>query len=213
MKEFESIYKNNIEAQINEELVPRPDSRFLEMESFALEKKIPILSPSSGVVLKYLTQIYKPKKILELGTGLGYSTAWMISGNRNSEITTIDRNLREIKRADVYLKTIYPETRIDFVNEWCLAYLERNEDFFEYDFCFIDCDKITYPKILETLSVKTKKGTILVFDNVLWHARIFSDEFVKPSDMAMKEFWKQLKLKTSEYTIFAAADGLVLLVN
>jgi caffeoyl-CoA O-methyltransferase len=213
MKEFESIYKNNIEAKINEELVPRPNPIFLEMESFALEKKIPILSPSSGVVLKYLIQIYKPKKILELGTGLGYSTAWMISGNRNSEITTIDRNLREINRANIYLKNLYPETTINFLNEWCLAYLERNENFFEYDFCFIDCDKITYPKILEILSEKTKKGTILVFDNVLWHARIFSEEFSKPSDLAMKEFWKQLKLKTSEYTLFAAADGLVLLVN
>ena len=86
MKKFESIYKEGLEAYINDNLILRPFPIFREMEAFALENKIPILSPAAGSILQLLFSLHKPMRVLELGTGLGYSTAWMLSSNISVEM-------------------------------------------------------------------------------------------------------------------------------
>jgi predicted O-methyltransferase YrrM len=214
MKKFESIYVEGLETFINEKLTPRPFSIMKEMEDFAEKNKIPILSPATGAILKFLITVYKPKKILELGTGLGYSTAWMISSRISLEIDTIDRNARELKSAESFLtKLVSPMQKITFLHAHCLEFLKQTEKIPEYDFIFVDCDKICYPEILEILKTKSKPKTILAFDNVLWHARLDETKYTKPSDKAIQEFWKQVKATVSNSTLFPAGDGLLVIEN
>lgn len=212
MKKFESIYVDGLEAYINDNLVQRPFPIMYEMEAFARENRIPILSPATGSILKLLATQYKSRKILELGTGLGYSTAWLLSSGLQMEIETLDRNLREQKSAETFLRKIQNHDQsIHFLNRHCLEFLTECS-ILEYDLIFVDCDKICYPEILDHLSKKTPKESIWLFDNVLWHGRLNETIHTKPSDRAIQDFWKTLRNQKHAYTLFPSGDGL-LLVN
>lgn len=212
MKEFESIYIDGLERIINEKLTQRPFHIFLEMEEFAKNNKIPILSPAAGSVLKFLINILKPKNVLELGTGLGYSTSWMLSAGIPIEIYTLDRNARELRSAESFLSQIILETqKIHFMETHCLEFLKKAEDLHSFDLVFVDCDKICYPEILEILSQKTKPETHWLFDNVLWHGRLEEGKHTKPSDKAIQAFWREIQLRKLNYTLFPSGDGLLLI--
>lgn len=214
MKKFESIYIDGLESFINDNLTEKPFPIMKEMEEFAHNNRIPILSPAAGSILKFLVTIYKPQKVLELGTGLGYSTAWMLSSCISIEIDTIDRNGEELKSAELFLSKLLLQTqKVQFLHKQCQEYLTSSINLYEYDFIFTDCDKIFYPEFLEILIQKTKPKTILLFDNVLWHGRLDEEKHNKPSDRAIQEFWKLIKTRTLPYTLFPAGDGLLLIVR
>ena len=188
MKKFESIYIDGFESFINDRLIDRPFPIMKEMEVFAEKNRIPILSPAAGSIVKFLCETYKTSKILELGTGLGYSTAWMLSSGNTLEIDTIDRNAKELQSAHMFLDQIKTHTqKINFIHTHCIEYLKKIEQL-SYDFIFIDCDKICYPEIFAILIEKSDQTTKLLFDNVLWHGRLDGSIYTKPSDRAMQEF-------------------------
>ncbi len=212
MKKFESIYIDGFENHINENLITRPFPIMREMEIFAEKNKIPILSPAAGSILKFLIKVYQPQKILELGTGLGYSTAWMLSSEISLEIDTLDRNAKELKSAESFLNQIKaPSQSINLKQSNCVEFLKQTDDLLAYDFIFVDCDKICYPDILNLLLAKVQSEAILLFDNVLWHGRLDETVYTKPSDRAIQEFWYLLKEKGIPYTLFPAGDGLCLI--
>lgn len=57
-----------------EEFKKNDDPLLLEMESYAKEHNVPILSWQSVEFLEQLIKIIKPKRVLELGTAIGYSS-------------------------------------------------------------------------------------------------------------------------------------------
>jgi caffeoyl-CoA O-methyltransferase len=210
MKTFESIFRGDFETWIDEKLIQRPNPVFFEMEDFALESKIPILSPMAGSVLKFLIEVFCPKKILELGTGLGYSTAWMFSTGLPLEILSLDRSPEALSGAEYFLnKLVGPNQTIQFLRTHCLHYIRDQHSFADYDFIFVDCDKVTYPEILENLLLKTKSGANLIFDNVLWHGRLDPKLYSRPSDIAIHKFWDQVNSLDNQRTLFPSGDGLL----
>ncbi|MGV3664937.1 MAG: O-methyltransferase [Leptospira bouyouniensis] len=211
MKPRPSIYVEGLEPFIDSELVYKPNTVFSEMESYAKEKNIPIVTAATGGVLSQLVSFISPKTILELGTGLGYSTLWMAIGSKFSKITTVDRHEEQAKALDIYTKKMGLENQIDVtrVTASVLEYLLDENLWLDTDFFFVDCDKITYPTIFRTLWPKAKKGSCFVFDNVLWHGRVLNPDPKKPSDMAVMELWNEVKSQVSEYTLYPVGDGLL----
>lgn len=65
-----------------------------------------------GSVLTALAAATKAKTILEVGTGIGYSTVCLALGNPESEIHTIDKNPLHIKLAHEYFKEFNVENQI-----------------------------------------------------------------------------------------------------
>jgi caffeoyl-CoA O-methyltransferase len=215
MKKFESIYIEGLETYINDNLIKRPFPIMVEMEKFGRENKIPILSPATGSIIKFLINTYKPLKVLELGTGLGYSTAWMLASSLELEIDTLDRNLRELKSAETFLEKIKLKSqRVNFLNSHCIEYLKSSQGLNTYNLVFVDCDKICYPEILELLLQNTSPDAVLLFDNVLWHGRLDETKYTKPSDKAIQNFWKLLLAQANiDYTLFSSGDGLLLILK
>ncbi|TGL19126.1 O-methyltransferase [Leptospira yanagawae] len=211
MKPRPSIYIDGIEPFIDSELVYKPNPVFSEMERYAKEKNIPIVTAATGGVLSQIVSFIKPNKILELGTGLGYSTLWMVKGNPSSNIITIDRHEEQAKLLDGYAQKMGLESQMDVtrVTGSVIDYLANESLWKDVDFFFVDCDKITYPTIFRTLWPKAKKGASFVYDNVLWHGRVLDPDPKKPSDMAVMELWNEVKSQVSEYTLFPVGDGLL----
>ncbi len=212
MKERTSVFVGSIENYIDEELVKRPHPVFYQMEEYAKEHSIPIVSAATGAVLKNIFKNWKLDQIWELGTGIGYSTLWIYLGSPNSKITTIDRNQNQAALLDTYAKEIIGEksNQLNRISAWILDYMfDHIEVWSGVDAFFIDCDKVTYPALWDLLVHHSKPGTKFIFDNVLWHGRLMDLNFQNPSDIAMRSLWERVKTSGFEYTLFPVGDGIL----
>lgn len=212
MKKFASIYRDDLEDFIHQNLTERPSALFREVESHAVQSRVPILSPATGEVLKFLVYSLSPGRILELGTGLGYSTLWMLSTGIPLTIDTWERNQVCIDKAMEFINYYrFSHQVVNFFHAHIVESLTGMDNLHSYDFIFVDCDKICYPELLELLPGKMKSGSKLVFDNVLWHGRLKKEIHTRPSDLAIQKFWEIVTKKFKDRTLFPVGDGLLLL--
>ena len=79
---FVSDYIRNLEKNT--------DSLLIEMEDYALKNKVPIIEVEVARFLEILVKLKKPKRILEIGTAIGYSSIIMHRAYPKSKITTIE---------------------------------------------------------------------------------------------------------------------------
>jgi len=113
----------------------------------------------TGSLLKTLTASRRSGKILELGTGSGLATSWILQGmNSNAHLTTIDNNAMLMEIARQQLK----DERIDFIlqdgYEWLKTY--KGEKF---DLIFADAMPGKYDLFDETIAL-LKTGGLYVID-------------------------------------------------
>ncbi len=212
MKKFESIYIPDLEDYIQDTFTNRPSPLFLEVEKHAIKTRVPILTPATGEVLQYIISQEKPNSILELGTGIGYSILWMLSTKLPLKIISWERNKTCIQDANQFIEAFIQKDQIVILENLNILDTVKNKPSFqEFDFVFVDCDKICYPELLSLLSLKMKPGSVLVFDNVLWHGRLQKDVHTRPSDHSIQTFWDKVLTDFCNRTLFPVGDGLLLL--
>lgn len=210
-----SVFKDGLEEWIDSEFVPRPYTWMQDLEAKAKEDRFPVLSPASGAVLAFLVSSWRPKWILELGTGYGVSLVWMLTGAPSeTRIESVDREELFSATAWEYLERIENAgERIRLQTGECLEFVGPFLDVGspeDSSFVFVDCDKVRYPEVF-TLLLQKGKGRRLraVFDNVLWHGRISDPVNQAPSDLAVRKLWTQVKESSLPFTLFPAGDGLL----
>ena len=76
---------------------------FTEMENYAIENKVPIMELVGIEALLQLLRIQNAKKILEVGTAIGYSALRMAEALPNASIVTIERDLERIQVAEEFI--------------------------------------------------------------------------------------------------------------
>lgn len=212
MKPRPSIYIPELESFIDSTLVYKPNSVFSEMENYAKEKNIPIVTAATGAVLSHLLSLLKPNQVLELGTGLGYSTLWMATGSPGTQFVTVDRHEAQAALLDEYAKKmgIWEQIHVKRVTASVMEYLkEQTEEWKNSDLFFVDCDKITYLDIFRILWRSANPGACFLFDNMLWHGRVLHPDPKKPSDLAVMALWDEVKSQVSHYTLYPVGDGLL----
>ena len=106
----------------------------------ALEEHIPIIMDDTlEVVDKILTEI-KPKRILEIGTAVGYSAiCFSVYLEQGGKIDTIERDEKRILEAKINIKNVGVEDKIDIYEGDAVEILPTLEE--KYDVVFIDADK------------------------------------------------------------------------
>ncbi len=211
VKEFSSIFTEGLEDWINFH-VERPSLIFTEIEKTAEKTRTPVISPSGGAALALLIRMIQPKRVLELGTGIGYSASWMFSSGVPFHLNSADRNAEALEIARNFLKkTAGKDQSFDLERIHILEKMKNIKTLTEYDLIFIDCDKICYPELLSICMEKCRPGASIVFDNALWHGRVFPEIHTKPSDRAVQEFWTKTSEIKAKKTLIPAGDGLLLL--
>ncbi|WP_456456721.1 O-methyltransferase [Thermovibrio sp.] len=188
----------------------------LEVEDYAKKEKVPILLPSSAQLLRLITSIKKPKRVLEIGTGIGYSTLNIFFGYKKAEIKTVDTNKERLERAKEFFKKA--KAKVEIVNSDGLdalrEELSRGES---YDLIFIDSAKGEYPFFHYKVQALLSRGGVAVFDNALFRGYVAGKEFEKRYERGvklLKLFLAQVKdyPNFKEYLI-PVGDGLLVLEN
>lgn len=134
-----------------------------------------------GRVLSMLSKIIQPKHILEIGTYTGYSALCLAEGlSKNGELHTIDINeeLVDIQRT-YFDKSGLGDTIIQHTGN-ALEIIPTLDIVF--DLVFIDAEKKEYLKYFEAVLAKTKTGSVILSDNVLWSGKVI--EPIEKNDKA-----------------------------
>jgi predicted O-methyltransferase YrrM len=158
-----------------------PDERLVEFEKYAVTKNMPIIQRDVAFFLFQMIKIHHPKNILELGTNIGYSSAWMALASPNSFIDTIEFKQENVLEAKKNLKKFSVHKQIKVHHSPALDFLQRMEK--KYDFVFIDVNKKENDKYLEILENKLPIGAIIIIDNLLWKGRTTAKSLIKPDHM------------------------------
>lgn len=132
---------------------------------------LPIIGPNKGQVLVDVVREIKPKRVLEVGTLIGYSA--ILVGKeleKDTEIITIEIHAEEAKRAEENIKRarILPSVKV-IVGD-ALEVIPRLNGLF--DLVFIDAEKSEYMDYLRLVEGKLHRGSVIVADN----AGIFADQ-------------------------------------
>ena len=144
-----------------------------ELEAFARKENIPIIQHEVVAYFRFLLQTLQPKKILEVGTAIGFSALLMAEYAPDAQITTVDRNEEMIGFAKENLAKYDSRKQITLVEGDAAEVLKDLDT--DYDFVFMDSAKSKYivflPRILELLEV----GGIVVLDDIFQGGDVAKD--------------------------------------
>ena len=208
-------YINN--EKLDEYLINHSEKEPELLSNLNRETNLKVLQPRmisgayQGRLLSLISKIINPKKILEIGTFTGYSTLCLAEGLReNGEIHTLDINeeLYSLQRK-YFEKSSFNSNIIQHLGNALDIIPKLDQDF---DLIFLDADKINYPKYLDILIVRLKKGGVLLSDNVLWDGKVLNQISQKDkSTKAIVEYNKLLNnRKDMDSVILPIRDGITI---
>jgi caffeoyl-CoA O-methyltransferase len=180
-------------AQYLDSLVPPREPEMLEMETIAERTNFPIIGPASGYLCYLLTRLVGAKRVFEMGSGYGYSTAWFAKAvieNGGGEVYHVVWDESLSKRARRHLSALGCEGVVNFRVGEAVQTLRETEG--PFDVIFNDIEKESYPASLEVIESKLRVGGILIIDNMLWYGRIFDEADRSPATEGVREFTRRI---------------------
>jgi caffeoyl-CoA O-methyltransferase len=165
------IVDPRVEAYMEERLRRFDEPVLLEMEAHAEERGFPIVGRNVGVTLEVLARSVEAKRIMELGSGFGYSAYWHARAvGFDGEVHLTDGDPENATKAADYLKRAGLAQPVEFHVGDAVTVLDSLED--EFDVIFNDIDKDGYPAAWRAASERVRLGGLYVCDNVLWYGRV-----------------------------------------
>lgn len=137
-----------------------------ELEAFADKNMIPILLPESAAFLRQLCILKNPQKVLEVGTGIGYS-GHIILLNSAAHLYTIEHNEASLDTASQFFNRSGLSDRVTFLRGDESEIVPLIEG--SYNMIFLDGAKARYPQHLPHLKRLLSSGGILLADNILYN--------------------------------------------
>lgn len=128
-----------------------------------------------GLALEFITQLIKPRRILEIGTFTGYSAICMAKGLTNDGVLhTIDVN-EELQPmcAKYFTKAGLADKIVHHIGDARQIIPKLNENF---DLVFIDADKANYSTYYDLVFDKVRVGGYIIADNVLWSGKVAEEK-------------------------------------
>ncbi len=178
------------QSEYLEKFLKNGSSLILEIEAYAKENNVPILSKDSALLLEQMIIMLRPGKVLELGTAIAYSSIRMANClGKNGKVHTIEKSKDNIKIARKNIRKAGLEDKIKVVEGNALEILPGLDK--KYDFIFLDADKTDYKVLFKYSLARLKKNGVIFVDNLLWHGFAAAAEVpgsYKESAQVIREF-------------------------
>ena len=195
------------------------NSEILEkIEQEALRERVPIIRKEMQSFLQVLLLLKKPKRILEIGTAVGFSAILMSeAAGEDCTVTTIENYDKRIPTARENFRRAGKENKITLLEGDAAEVLCKLDG--TYDFIFMDAAKAQYIHYFREAMRLLEDGGLLVSDNVLQDGDIMESRFAverrnRTIHKRMREYLYQLKHDERLLTsILPLGDGLAVSVK
>ncbi len=158
-------------ADYIDSLANRGGDALRKVEDEGLADDWPIVGAAEGSFLHVLARALGARRILELGTAIGYSGTWWARAlPQDGELLTVEADSETAKIAEANLERTGVRDRVTILVGPAEEILKDLEG--PFDLIFVDIHKQGYPEVLEPCIRKLRVGGLLVTDNVLWHGAV-----------------------------------------
>jgi predicted O-methyltransferase YrrM len=201
---------NIIDPNLNEylyDVTPVRDAVLADMEKYARKNNFPIIGPLVGRMLYAYAKAINAQRILELGSGYGYSACWFAKAiGKEGKVICTEGDPENAKRAAEYFKRAKIAGKIDFRVGNALEIADQLEG--ELDIILIDIDKQFYPQAFRKAVPRLRKGGLMIADNVLWSGKVL-DKKPDASTAGILTFTRLIYSSKSLFTIIVPLrDGV-----
>ena len=208
----------NLIKRFIENINPVEDGLLGEIQAYAFKNNIPVISREMSGFMSLILNLKRPRRILELGCAIGYSSILMskflakdgfiISIERSEKMLEIAK--KNITRANIScIDLIYGD-----INNVLPELVINNEN--KFDIIFMDAAKGQYIKILPICLDLLNQDGIIIADDVLQHGNIIKNRLDVPRRQRtiysrMREFIKKVfDNKIFKSNFFSIGDGVVI---
>jgi predicted O-methyltransferase YrrM len=180
----------------------------------ANELGVEAITPATGQQLAFLATALGAKSIVEVGTGAGVSGLWLLSGSKNSVLTTIDSEPEFQNAARESFKAAgIPASRMRVISGKASEVLANMAES-AYDLVFVDIDPINIETTVAKALGLIRPGGVLAIAHSLWRDRVpnptLRDDETSSLRAVMRNF---LELEDYVSTVSMVGDGLLLVAK
>jgi len=198
-------------ARYLDSLVPERPSELLDMERIAESTKFPIIGPASGQLCYLVARLIGARRIFEMGSGYGYSTAWFaraVRENGGGEVHHVVWDDDLSNRARTHLDRLGYTDVVRFHVAEAVETLRATEG--PFDIVFNDINKRDYPASIDAILPKLRKGGALIVDNLLWSGRILDPTDETPDTEGVRAVTRRI-LASDDWiaSIIPIRDGVL----
>src|SRR5712692_293501 len=138
-------------------VTPDRDDVLEDMEQYALARNFPIVGPLVGRLLHILARTARAGRILELGSGFGYSAYWFAKAlGKEGRVFCTDADPANAEHADVYFHRGKIAQKVSFLTGDALKLIDEVDG--EFDIIFNDIDKHQYPRAFRKALPRLRRG-------------------------------------------------------
>lgn len=163
-----------------------------------------------GRILSMVSNMLKPKLIVEVGTYVGYSALCLAEGlDSGGRLITFDMNAETNVTARSYIERSEFSHQIEcHLKDAALGIPEIDESI---DLAFIDADKENYSKYYDLVFNKLRIGGIIIADNVLWSGKVLDKEKDEPTKALYNFNEKVFTDERVSNVLLPVRDGLMII--
>lgn len=155
-----------------ESMLPTDSEWVKELECQAKEERVPIMDRVSMNFVMQLIRLTKPKRILEIGTAIGYSALRMLEAYPEVEIITIERDEERYREAIKNIQVQNSNRQIKVIQGDALEEIPKLPKDKPFDLIFIDAAKGQYKRFFEASVPLLNNQGVILSDNVLFRGYV-----------------------------------------
>lgn len=178
------------QADYLERLQPPRRGALASLERIAERDRVPIVDPEVGVFLEQVARMIRARRVLEVGTAIGYSTVCLARGvEPDGRIFSIDVDAKRQASAREHLESEGLAGRVEMVLRPALEAIPLLDG--PFDLVFLDAIKEEYRGYLDLALPKVRPNGVVVCDNLLWSGQVAGEirkEDERSSTLALREF-------------------------
>ncbi len=160
----------------------------------AQEVGVAPISPGGGAMLRFLAAALGARAVVEIGTGTGVSSVWLLRGMRPEGVLTsvdVEPDNQRLAR-ETLADAGFPANRTRLIYGRALDVLPRLADGV-YDMVFCNGDKGEYDDYLIASVRLLRPGGVVAFDNALWQTRVADPAARDPETVTIREVGKAIR--------------------
>lgn len=146
------------------------------LEEEAIRTDVPIIRPAMQSLMRFLLKLHRPKRILEVGTAIGFSAILMAEYSEpDCRITTIEKYEKRIPLAKANFEASGYQDKVTLLEGDAADILKELEE--PFDMIFMDAAKGQYIHFMPDVLRLLKTGGLLISDNILQDGEIIESRF------------------------------------